>query len=259
MIKNKSIINSLIISIILCAVYTIICFIFKAAYHIEFIILILLINYIYIKLTTKIDPPYRQLEILIPLITDLDIKQTLPNTRGFAASPDYLCSIKNIIKEKKPKLILEAGSGISTLISAYTLKKYGDGKIISLDHEKEYAQQTIDELKKHGLEKYARVIHAPLKEHGDLIWYDYSLIDEDFSIDLFTIDGPPEKKGQINRYPALPLMFDKLNKNAVIMLDDAKRKNEQDAIKLWLEEYSSFSYEYINNDKGLAILRKKNA
>ena len=54
-------------------------------------------------------------------------------------------------------------------------------------------------------------------------------------------------------------MFDKLNKNAVIMLDDAKRKNEQDAIKLWLEEYSSFSYEYINNDKGLAILRKKNA
>ena len=53
--------------------------------------------------------------------------------------------------------------------------------------------------------------------------------------------------------------FDKLNKNAVIMLDDAKRKNEQDAIKLWLEEYSSFSYEYINNDKGLAILRKKNA
>ena len=259
MIKNKSIINSLIISIILCAVYAIICFIFKAAYHIEFIILILLINYSYIKLSTKINPPYRQLEILIPLIADLDIKQTLPNTRGFAASPDYLCSIKNIIKEKKPNLILEAGSGISTIISAYTLKKYGGGKIISLDHEKEYAQQTVEELKKHGLEEYANVIYAPLKKYGDLIWYDYNLVNEDFSIDLFTIDGPPEKKGQINRYPAIPLMFDKLNENAIIMLDDARRKNEQLAIKLWLEEYSCFNYEYIDNDKGLAILRKKNA
>ena len=41
------------------------------------------------------------------------------------------------------------------------------------------------------------------------------------------------------------------------MLDDARRENEQSAIKLWLDEYSCFNYEYIDNDKGLAILRKK--
>ena len=259
--KNKSIIRSLITTIIICTIHALLCILTNSTYRFEFIFVILLINYIYIKLypfKNAIEKPYRQLEILMPLITDLEIKETLPHTRGFAGSPDYLCAIKDAIKEKKPNLVLEAGSGVSTIISAYALKKYGGGKIISLDHEEKYAQKTRDELKKHNLDKYAQIIYAPLKKHGNLIWYDYTLIEEDYSIDLFTIDGPPEKRGQMSRYPAIPLMFNKLSKSAMIILDDARRKNEQSAIKLWIEEYSCFSYEYDDNDKGLAILRKKN-
>ena len=44
----------------------------------------------------------------------------------------------SIIFSIKPDTILELGSGVSTIISAYCLKKIGNGKIISLDHEKEY-------------------------------------------------------------------------------------------------------------------------
>ncbi len=255
---NKIIYRNLIITIIICLLYITPCLLLGIDYQIEFILLMLIINYMSIKLYSKhhIEDSYKQLETLIPLIVDLNIKKRLPGTRDYAGSPDYLFEIKNIIKEKKPNLILEAGSGVSTLISAYTLKKYGGGRIISLDHDQKYAQQTQNELKAHGLEDYAEVIYAPLKNYGDLEWYDYSLIKEGELIDLFTIDGPPEKRGKTVRYPAIPLMFNKLNKDAIIILDDARRKNEQKTLQLWKAEYDCFEYTYIDNDKGLSIIKK---
>ena len=52
-------------------------------------------------------------------------------------------------------------------------------------------------------------------------------------------------------------MFDKIKNGATIILDDARRKNEQETIGLWKKEYDCFKYEYIDTDKGLAILQKK--
>ena len=267
--KNKAITRSCIISGFICLGYIGLCLFLNINYHLEFIFTILLINYLYYKLYpyNAIEIAYQQLESFIPLINDLEIKSNLPNTRGYAASPDYLSKINEIIKEKRPKLILEAGSGVSTLIASYSLKKYvNDGKIISLDHNQKYAQETIDELKKHNLDKYAKVVHAPLKTHkfpisnlysNYLVWYDIdSVINEIESIDLFIIDGPPAKNSKNARFPALPIMFNKISKGAIIILDDAKRKNEQETIRLWKKEYDCFDYEYIDNDKGLALIKK---
>lgn len=265
--KNKAINRSSIISGFICLGYIALCLSLDVEYHLEFIFIVLLISYLYTKLYAynSIETAYQQLESLIPLINNLDIKKRLPNTRGFAASPDYLLKINEIIREKKPNLILEAGSGVSTLIASYALKKYGGGKIISLDHTEKYAQQTKYELKKHNLESYAEVIYAPLKKHifpisdlysNYLIWYNTeSIISQIDSVDLFIIDGPPSKVKNA-RFPALPIMFDKMKPGTIIILDDAKRKNEQEVIKLWQKEYNCFEYDYIDNDKGLAIIKK---
>jgi len=266
--KNKAISRSSIISGFICLAYIILCLFLELEYHLEFIFIILLINYLYAKLYPydSIEIAYQQLESLIPLINDLDIKKKLPNTRGYAASPDYLLKINEIIKEKKPNLILEAGSGVSTLVASYALKKYGGGKIISLDHNEKYAQQTKCELKKHNLENYAEVIYAPLKKHifpisdlysNYLVWYDTeAIISQIDSIDLFIIDGPPIKGVKNARFPAFPIMFDKMKNGTIIILDDAKRKNEQETIRLWKKEYDCFEYEYIDNEKGLSIIKK---
>ena len=48
-----------------------------------------------------------------------------------------------------------------------------------------------------------------------------------------------------------------MKNGTIIILDDAKRKNEQETIHLWKKEYDCFDYEYIDTDKGLAILQKK--
>ena len=248
--KNKSIKKSIIISCIICLSYLFLCSYLNTAYHIEFIFIIFLINYIFSKLYSfdEIRTSYKQLEILIPLFNDLNITKKLPSTRGYAASPDYLYKIKETIEENKPNLILEAGSGVSTLITAYCLEKIGKGKIISLDHNEKYANQTRDELKKHNLCKYADIIYAPLKKYDliknkSLSWYDIDNCEIKENIDLFVIDGPPvnTKSSKLPRYPAIPLMLDKMKVGTTIILDDARRENEQKTLKLLenkMEQYN---------------------
>ena len=102
-----------------------------------------------------------------------------------------------------------------------------------MDHSKEFSDKTKHEIKKHNLEDYAKVIYSPLKKQNNLKWYDISPLDKIESIDLLIIDGPPIKLGRNARYPAIPFLFDKLSDNAIILLDDARRKNERETIKLW--------------------------
>ena len=264
--KNKSIKKSLITSGIICISYLFLCLYLNITYNLEFIFIIFLMNYLFSKLYSfdEIRTSYKQLEILIPLFNDLKITKRLPNTRGYAASPDYIYKIKETIEKNNPSLILEAGSGVSTIIAAYCIKKTGKGKIISLDNSEKYAKQTRDELKKHNLTKYADVIYAPLKKQKinknlSLTWYDLSEIGFKENIDLFIIDGPPinSKRSKLPRYPALPFMIDKIKFGSTIILDDARRKNEQETIKLWKNEYDFFEYNYLDdNDKGIMIIKR---
>ena len=59
-----------------------------------------------------INGKYKQLEILTGLYGLLDIKVPLPETGGWAASPDLLKKITDIILKKKPLFIVEASSGV---------------------------------------------------------------------------------------------------------------------------------------------------
>ena len=80
----------------------------------------------------------RQIEAFIQLNSLLKFTASLPATRGWAASPDLLLSISQLVKEQKPKLVVELGSGVSTLVVA----KSGAKKVISFDGDADYAEQT---------------------------------------------------------------------------------------------------------------------
>ena len=230
----------------------------------EFIFIIILICVLYENLYSKnnIKKSYRQLEILIPIFNKLNITKPLPKTNAlndYAASPDFLYSIINIIQKYKPNLIIEAGSGTSTLIVSYTLKKYNPkGKIISFDHNESFANKTKEEIKNHTLEKYSKIIYSDLIEYSDykFSWYDINKIDFKKKIDLVIIDGPPSKLNKLARYPAIPLLLKSMSDEAIIILDDARRKSEQEIIKKWQKEFDCFSYEYEDNDKGICIIKK---
>lgn len=209
------------------------------------------------------DTNYSQIEALFSIFSSLKINHPLPGMRGWAISPDLAKIIIDLIQEKKPALILEAGSGVSTLIAAYCLKAMGEGKLISLEEKEKYAEASKQNVIKHGLQEFATVIHAPLKEiaigEKKWLWYDPDKLEGIGKIDFLIIDGPiqfgrPEK---MLRYPALPLLRDCLSKEAVIVMDDCNREDEKKVAELWAKEFPDFEMEKINTEFGTVILRRK--
>jgi len=252
----------LLISIFLFDIYLRNSLLSEFAHNFEFAILILLIGILYIKLYSKhnIKNSYKQLEILITLYNDLNISKIMPETNamdGYAANPDFLIIINNLIKKYKPSVIVEAGSGVSTLIAGYSLKKYSKGKIFSFDHDKKYANYTKEKIQEHQLQENAEVLFSKLINYEKkYLWYDVNLLEKIKTIDLLIIDGPPSKVAKNARYPAIPLLLDKLNKGSMILFDDCKRIDEIKIINIIKSEYNCFKYEYINNAKGAYLITK---
>jgi hypothetical protein len=201
---------------------------------------------------------YRQYESLQSIYASLDISIPLPPMRGWAISPDFAVLIASEVFRIRPGLIVEAGSGVSTLITGYCLKKVGAGKLISLDHDLEYARKTRERIVEHGLEGIVDVRHAPLEKqsigNSSWQWYDQEVFSDITEIDMLIIDGPPLKIQKLARYPALPLLRERLSGNARIILDDTGREDEQLLLERWLEEFSGFSKSDIETEKGAAVL-----
>lgn len=207
----------------------------------------------------------KQVESLFSIFSVLKITHPLPPMGGWVISPDFGKIIVDLVLEKKPKIILEASSGVSTIIASYCLKQLGEGTVISLEEENKYAEVSNNALIKHGLKDIANVIHAPLKEieieGKKWIWYDLTKIKDIKPIDMLIIDGPAQygREQPMIRYPALPLLFDSLSDEAIIILDDADRKDEKNIVELWLKQFNCFEVERIDTEKGTVILHRKKA
>lgn len=199
---------------------------------------------------------FRQQEALTGLYSTLDIQQPLPTTRHRAASPDFLKLMASEIFRLRPEIIVEAGSGTSTLVAAYCLKKLGHGKIVSLDHLEKYADATRQSLKSHGLDNFAEVLCSPIKEYeidGDRhLWYDDSVLAAVERIDLFIVDGPPRNIAADARYPAIALTIDKLHENSHVLLDDGARPGEMEIVTQWKQKFG-LDYTYLTLEKGAFV------
>jgi len=204
---------------------------------------------------------YRQTEAMFNLHSALKLRRPLPSMRKYTIFPDFASTLVGLIREKKPGLILELGSGVSTIIVGYCLEELGKGRILSIEHDKKYAGITRRNLGLHGLEDYARVIHAPLKElrFGDRTWhwYDRTKLKSIKNVDMLVVDGPPGPMQKLSRYPALPVLYKQLAPGAVVVLEDAKRTDERQVVKMWMKEFRGFEYEFVDTQKGAAILRKR--
>lgn len=185
----------------------------------------------------------------------------LPYLVSWAAFPGLINSIITEVKRIKPDNIVEIGSGSSTIITSYLLEELGKGKITSLDHDIIYGEKTRQELELHSLSSYATVYFRELIKHSingkNYTWYDTSDLNlEKNSVQVLVVDGPPEKTLSHARYPALPIFYEYLSDEAVVILDDAGRKEESEIVEMWLNEYPEFVHEFIHTQKGISILRR---
>lgn len=170
----------------------------------------------------------------IPELQDLMAKEVLGewslDAKTVALLWDDLCRYK-------PRLILECGAGISTLmLAAYAAKTYkehgGNYKVISLEQDQGFMERVEDQLKGSGLSEWVQLIYAPL---DDRAIYDIdslgNVLTPQTKIDWILVDGPAGPPGC--RFHTLPIFIKFCRTGARWFLDDAFRDAELGILGQW--------------------------
>ena len=193
---------------------------------------------------------YRQIEAYIQLNSLLQFESVVPPTRSWAASPDLLLVVSETIKSIKPSLVVELGSGVSTLVAA----KSGAKKIVSIDNSEIFGEKTRQLLKAHNVQGVEIRIAQLVPDKDGLDWYDLSVLADLEKIDLLIIDGPPGSKNPDARYPALREFKDKLAINATIIIDDVKRDGERKLAEDFARSLPDHELVILDHEKGTAVI-----
>jgi predicted O-methyltransferase YrrM len=156
---------------------------------------------------------------------------------GWALAPDTLRLLAALVAELRPRHIVEFGSGVSTLVLARAAASSGGSAISSVDHDPVYVARTATLLQGQDGEGLvslqlaslvARVRADELHPHYLL---DRAALASERCADLVLIDGPPAALG--GRAGMLYESLDFAQAGTVVLLDDAAREPERDAIARW--------------------------
>lgn len=137
-------------------------------------------------------------------------------------------------------LILELGSGTSTLWIAAALEA-GDAtaRLVSIDHDAEWAVNTRRALESNGLSERVDLRIAPIVARDDLPsaprWYAASAFEDVQGVDLLFVDGPPGNTSHMARRPAIDQLAARLSKSCIVVLDDTNRTDERAQVEHWLQ------------------------
>ena len=105
---------------------------------------------------------YRQLERLLALYFGgvQNTSAPLPPFGGWAIAPDFAVLLTSAVirrlreRQEGRVTLVELGSGVSTLICGYLAMKHGGVRVLSIEHQAEYAARMRGELELHGLSSY---------------------------------------------------------------------------------------------------------
>ena len=183
---------------------------------------------------------FQQFQAFDTLGRELDLARALPPLRVWAASPDFLLLLAEHAKAATPAVVVECGSGASTVVLARCMQQNNKGHVYSLEHDTNFGATTRRYLERHGLLEWATIVDAPLGSqeiHGRTWnWYaPKTPLPE--RIDMLVVDGPPAAVGHLARYPAGPLFFGRMNTGGSVFLDDVIRNDEKEIVRRWLLEF----------------------
>lgn len=176
------------------------------------------------------------------------LPDVIPWMRGWGpASPDFILWMVELIDRNDYDLILEFGSGITTLYGKNTCcprkKRMFHGKrqiLLLFDHLEQYALQSRDVLSQAGLGERVNVIHTPLQDYtafdGTPYQY-YPCQNCRFSINqlihtyllLWTV--LPVRPAKVPAFPLVVRCFAPAHID--FLLDDYIRREEKELAKMW--------------------------
>jgi hypothetical protein len=129
--------------------------------------------------------------------------------------------------------ILECGSGLTTVTVGVIAERAGS-TVYSLENDEPWLDRVSRYLAKYQITS-VHLLLSPLKDYGSFSWYAPPLGSMPDRFSLVICDGPPgDTRG--GRYGLLPIMKERLAPGCIIMLDDARRREEQAIAARWAEE-----------------------
>ena len=153
------------------------------------------------------------------------------DNEGMAAQTSYLCEVARHASQTRGP-ILECGSGLTTLIIGLLAGRRGI-ESWTLEHFADWHKRVSETLARQRISTVKNCL-APLRDYGDFSWYDAppERLPDRFS--LIVCDGPPgSTRG--GRYGVVPVLKEKLVPGTIILLDDAHREAEAEALRRWSE------------------------
>jgi hypothetical protein len=156
----------------------------------------------------------------------------------WAAAPDLVLATVKAVRQLRPSLVVECGSGWSTLWLALAARRFGLlNRVVALEHAAKYARQTQKLLDAHDASSFADVRLAPLEalelDGRSWPWYSRAAWEDLTGCGVLLVDGPPGKSTPHARFPAVPALSTRLEHRVVIALDDARRRNEREIVEAW--------------------------
>ena len=196
----------------------------------------------------------QQLESYLAIQHYMATGKRLPAFHGWPISPDFGYLLIELIEEHQYDLVVEFGSGSSTVLIAQALAnvKQRTGKHsqqVAFEHLENYHAKTQALLNAAGLARAVQLVHAPLAPYnvpnGEIYSYyscHHALAQiansrnpSDLRI-LVVVDGPPAKTGPLARYPALHAIWPLFDgATCDILLDDYNRPDEREIVRYWVE------------------------
>lgn len=207
----------------------------------------------------------KQLEAFLGVQSFLHNGEHIPGMHGWPISPDFALYMIELIDQNDYDLIIEFGSGTSTVLIAKALVRITarrQNKVatvqVAFEHLQQYYAQTQAHLQQAGLIEHVQLVLAPLQPYsapnGNTYSY-YSCQDtlaemakhfpeKNLRI-LIIVDGPPGKTGKNARYPALPTALTHFKKSNIdILLDDYIRDDEKEIVDMWLMDLKKENLNY---------------
>lgn len=154
------------------------------------------------------------------------------DNEGWSASDEYLLGCLRFAHDCQGP-ILECGSGLTTILLGVVAQRTGN-TVWALEHDPMWYERVNRYIKKFDI-RSVRLCFSPLEDFGDFCWYSAPLHQMPEKFVMVVCDGPPgHTRG--GRYGLLPIMKQKLEPGATILLDDAGREQEKAIAIRWADE-----------------------
>lgn len=222
----------------------------------------------------------QQLEAFLDVQSYLQSGQFSGEMHGWPISPDLARYLIDLLEANDYDLVIEFGSGTSTVLMARTLAKLASrrqakppAKQVAFEHLNEFHTKTLAHLRQAGLIGEVQLVLAPLQTYtlpngNTYLYYDcFETLAElsktigstDYRI-LVLVDGPPGATCKHARYPALSVILANFKGPLIdIVMDDYLREDEKQIVQLWMKDIQEAQLrvmgEELQLEKGGYIMR----